>query len=141
MHHAEVSKRKHGLSASIQAATSQPTFLDAAAADIDAAASKAPVVGMHEDHLHSPDGDIYRLVARRVSPDRAQELLTSGAMVVVDDCGCGGYCGLFWPAETERTALAARRPQLKKNRFGWLDEWANEAGTSLLFVNGDVRWT
>ena len=140
-----MSKRKHGLRASIRAATPHPTVRDAAATDIDAAAvaaaPRAPVVGMHEGNLHSPDGDIYRLVARRVSPDRAQELLASGAMVVVDDCGCGGYCGLFWPAASERTDMATRRPQLKRNRFGWLDEWADGAGTSLLFVNGDVRWT
>ncbi len=140
-----MSKRKHGLRASIQAAAPHPTVLDAAAADIDAAAAAAspepPRVGMHGDHLHSPDGDIYRLVARQISPDRAQELLGSGAVVVVDDCGCGGYCGLFWPADAERTDMASRRPQLKKKRFGWLEEWSNEAGRSLLFVNGDVRWT
>ena len=139
-----MSKRKHGLRASIQAATPHPTVLDAAAADIDAAAaaaSQAPVVGIREGHLHSPDGDIYRLVARQISPNRATELLTSGALVVIDDCGCGGYCGLFWPAEAERADLATRRPQLKKKRFGWLEEWATETGTSLLFVNGDVRWT
>lgn len=138
-----VSKRKRGVRASVRAASAVPA----------AAAVSAPVgqpddgrcepgrgPGFHGDHLHGPDRRIYHRVQERITPARAQELLGGGAVMAVDECGCGGYCGLDWPAAAERAELARRPPSVTKRRFGWLEEWQSNAGERLLLQNGDVRW-
>lgn len=96
--------------------------------------------GFHDDHLHGLDGRVYRRASRHIEPVRAQELLRAGAAMAVDDCGCGGHCGLDWPSPSERIELARRPPRLTKRRFGWLDEWQSEDGHSVLLQSGDVRW-
>lgn len=96
--------------------------------------------GYRGDLLHGPDGRVYRRESGRISPGRAQELLAAGAAMAVDDCGCGGFCGLEWPSPAERTDLARRPPALTRRRFGWLEEWRSADGHSLLLQNGDVRW-
>lgn len=96
--------------------------------------------GFHDDHAQAPDGGVYRKHAARVSASRAQELLASGALMAVDDCGCGGYCGLDWPDATERRDLARRPPRLSRRRFGWFEEWHTDTGHRLLVQYGDVRW-
>ena len=60
--------------------------------------------------------------------------------MAVDECGCGGYCGVDWPSPSERTELGLRPPRLAKNRFGWLEEWRSTDGHDLLLQSGDVRW-
>jgi hypothetical protein len=134
-----------GVRASVRAASSVPS---AAAAPTQAHAGEPDAgrcgpgrgAGFHGDHLHGPDHRIYHRSQERITPARAQELLRAGAVMAVDECGCGGYCGLTWPAATERAELARRPPAVTKRRFGWLEEWHSDAGEPVLLQNGDVRW-
>ena len=142
--HAEtVSKRKTGVRASVRAAPVAPSVAAAPAANHEPHAGRCGLrrgAGFHGDHLHGPDHRIYHRLQESITPARAQELLRGGAVMAVDECGCGGYCGLDWPTATERAELARRPPSVTKRRFGWLEEWRNDAGEPLLLHNGDVRW-
>lgn len=148
-----MSKRKNGVRASVRALSS--SVAGSTAADAHGTRGETPLVddggsdveacqvrgaGFHDDHLHDPDARVYRRTSAHIKPNRAQELLRSGAAMAVDDCGCGGYCGLDWPSPPERAELGLRPPRLAKNRLGWLDEWQSADGHELLLQHGDVRW-
>ena len=149
-----MSKRKNGVRASVRALSTSAVRSAVAGAAGTEGGAESPGdgepdaafcredrgAGFHGDHLHGPDGRVYRRTKDHIKPGRAQELLRAGAAMAVDDCGCGGYCGLDWPSLSERTELGQRPPRLAKNRFGWLDEWQSSDGHSLLLQYGDVRW-
>jgi len=152
-HAAEVSKRRNGVRASVRALSSSAETPGsdgvARAGDAGSTADGELVssacradrgAGFHGDHLHGPDGRVYRRTSNQIGPGRAQELLRAGAAMAIDDCGCGGHCGLEWPGPAERIELARRPPRMTKRRFGWLDEWRSGDGHSLVLQNGDVRW-
>jgi hypothetical protein len=86
---------------------------------------------------------VFLRVEGEVTPDRAVEILSRGGPVAVDDCGCGGWCGVAWLSADEiRDLLAAGRPRVnrKKNRGG-LCELVAENGEPALLISGEVRWT
>lgn len=150
-HAGAMSKRKNGVRASVRALSAAAVPADVAGADrgTESSGDGGPAVGFcredrgvgfHGDHLHGPDGRVYRRAKDHIRPNRAQELLQAGAAMAVDVCGCRGYCGLDWPSLSERTELGRRPPRLAKNRFGWLDEWQTDDGHRLLLQYGDVRW-
>lgn len=136
-----MSKRRNGLRASVRAASvvepAAPTPVPPTAGPGCGSGRRS---SFHGDHLHGPDGRSYRRSDDQITPARAQDLLRAGALMVVDDCGCGGYCGLDWPDAAERATLARRPPSLTKRRAGWLEEWHSPEGGRLLLQNGDVRW-
>lgn len=136
-----VSRRKHGVRASVRArarALGVPVPSIEPRRPNDDETVHGP--GFHGDHLHAPDGQVYRQRTDRLTAQQAQELLRAGAPMVIDDCGCGGFCGLEWPDDKERAVLALRPPSLTKKRFGRLEEWISAGGDSLLLQIGDVRW-
>lgn len=142
-HAATVSRRKTGVRASVRAASAMPSAAAAPARADDPDSGRCSPdrgAGFHRDHLHGPGHLIYHRVQEGITPARAQELLRGGAVMAVDECGCGGCCGLDWPTAIERAELARRPPSVTKRRFGWLEEWQNDAGEPLLLQNGDVRW-
>lgn len=136
-----VSKRRNGVRASVRAAA------DARPAPTPVVRSPDPGCGsdrtgrFHGDHLHGADGRIYRRSGDPITPARAQDLLRSGAPMVIDDCGCFGGCGLDWPDAAERAVLARRPPTLTRRRHGHLEEWHDATGRPLLLLQtGGVRW-
>ena len=149
--HAEgVGRRRNGVRASVRALSSSvagATVADAAGRGGDgqpvpdgAACRAERDAGFHDDHLHGPDGRVYRRTGAHITPGRAQDLLRTGAAMAIDDCGCGGYCGLDWASPAECVRLGLRPPRLTRCRFGWLDEWRTADGHGLLVQSGDVRW-
>jgi hypothetical protein len=134
-----VSKRRNGLRASVRAAAVPPPAPVVVPEPVGAGCGSDRAAGFHGDHLHDAGGRTYELVHDDIAPARAQELLRAGALMLIDDCGCRGYCGLEWPDAAERTVLARRPPKITK-RGGSLEEWRSTDGHHLLIQNGDVRW-
>jgi hypothetical protein len=98
--------------------------------------------GSWGEELVDQAGRVFLRVEGEVTPDRAIEILSGGGPVAVDDCGCGGWCGLAWLSADEiRDLLAAGRPHVKrkKNRGG-LCEFVTESGDPALLISGEVPW-
>jgi hypothetical protein len=74
-------------------------------------------------------------------------ILAGGGLVVVDECGCGGYCGLRWLSVDQVSELRAggrprpRRTNKRGRASGWLSEFVAEDGKPVLLISGYVRWS
>jgi hypothetical protein len=96
--------------------------------------------------LVDADGTVHRLVEEEVGSERAVAIMAAGGRVVVDDCGCGGYCGLDWLSDDRVSELrTGGRPQprgtnKRGRRSGWLSEYIAEDGRAVLLISGNVRW-
>ncbi|MFI7588516.1 hypothetical protein ACIB24_15710 [Spongisporangium articulatum] len=95
--------------------------------------------------LLGPDGTWFDRVENEISPGRAVELLTSGAQVAWDACGCGGFCGFIWLDDDSRARLRkAGRPQIggrvKRGQWGVMSHWRSAAGADLIVAEAYVRW-
>jgi hypothetical protein len=92
-----------------------------------------------------PDGIKLRLVAEHATKDEAQALIESGAAVVAEVCGCGGFNGDCTPDWVTHDQLRELRRGLAPELAGrdgvptWIDVWANDHGT-VVFAHGDVSW-
>jgi hypothetical protein len=97
--------------------------------------------GLWGEELVDRSGRVFRRVERAVTPDRAVEILLRGGPVAVDDCGCGGWCGLAWLSADEiRDLLAAGKPHVdRKKGPADLCEFMAEDGEPALLITGGVR--
>jgi len=94
--------------------------------------------------LFDPSGSL--LAARSViDPARAAALVSDGALVAFEGCGCGGFAGGCQPQWADAGSLARLRaagnPRFVKG-YGsptWIDEWSSESG-AVVFLHGDVKW-
>lgn len=78
-----------------------------------------------------------------VTPKKAQELVTEGASVVWEGCGCGGSsgCTAQWIEASIRDGLGSERPRFVKG-YGsptWIDLWEGDGGF-VVYAHGDVEW-
>ena len=90
-----------------------------------------------------PAGKAYRQVVGDLSGALAQLLVSRGALVVWDSCGCGGYCPVDWLDEAQRTALVAGpvpRVRPRDRPEASMSQWRAEDGASLVVLAGPVRW-
>lgn len=103
--------------------------------------------GLYEGELVDAVGRIYHVISDEIGGDRAAAIVAAGGQVVVDECGCGGYCGLEWLSAAQRAELRAKggphpRGSNKRGRpAGWLTELAADDGRPVLLVSGKVRWS
>lgn len=116
--------------------------------------SEAAVTGQHAPRpgrfnaageFFDPDGMRLRPVQGDATPEEAQRLVSAGALVVYESCGCGGWVGSCTPRWVAEASLAALRggpmPRFT-GRYGtptWIDVWANDEST-VVFAHGDVSW-
>lgn len=99
--------------------------------------------GLYPDEFVDKDNRHYVLVTEDVSEERALEAARTGALVVWDTCGCGGYCGMEWfTADDVQRMVASGRPNISrtKRRRGSVSEWHAEDGTVLLLAEDAVAW-
>jgi hypothetical protein len=100
--------------------------------------------GMQPDRTFVDQGGrVFHELHDVVTPAYARELAASGALVVWDSCGCGGYCGFEWlePAAVARLAASGPpNPRSNKRSGGGIAEWVAEDGSSLLLMWGNVGW-
>jgi hypothetical protein len=93
--------------------------------------------------LIAPDGTVFRNADRLLDETEAAQLLTSGAWVAIDDCGCVGYCGLQWRSPSDPIRRMPEVPKAKKNQepFASIEEWRAEDGLSMVLFSGpDFKW-
>jgi len=96
--------------------------------------------------LVDADSRVYLLVEEEVGSERAVAIMAGGGQVVVDECGCGGYCGLDWLSDdrvSELRTVGRPRPRRTNKRgrtSGWLSEYIADSGQPVLLISGDVRW-
>jgi hypothetical protein len=106
----------------------------------------APAPNTHTGSgLLSPDGRTFDRVQREIAPNDAVMLLRSGALVVWDACGCGGYCGFDWLGAARRNALLNADPpriggRARRAQWGSMSHWRCDDGTDLLLAANHVRW-
>lgn len=90
------------------------------------------------------DGELLRLRDEDVTAEEAQRLVTGGALVAFETCGCGGGggCKARWLSDEQLLALRSGSPPRIPDRLHaptWIDVWANEART-VVYAHGDVAW-
>ena len=76
--------------------------------------------------------------------DEAQRLLSGGALVAFERCGCGGGggCTADWLSDEQLVALRSGPPPRFADRLRsptWIDVWTNETRT-VIYAHGDVAW-
>jgi hypothetical protein len=121
----------------------RPTFADIVAEVESAPPPQERSAGYYGDTVVDAAGNVYGLTASDIDAARARELAATGAVVIWDDCGCGGYCGLEWLDAAEVRALVASGPPdilHKKRRRGSIAAYATDDGRPLLYVEDAVRW-
>jgi hypothetical protein len=83
----------------------------------------------------------FRLLDPSISPERALELVRSGADVCWDSCGCGGGCGYEWiDVQGGRSALPDSPPESAMPYDGQIQEWDQENGPPMVLVGGPMKW-
>jgi len=90
-----------------------------------------------------PSGVTYRELTRDISGARVQGLVSRGALVAWDSCGCRGYCPVDWLDESQRAAVVAGpvpRVRPRDRPMASMSEWRAEDGSSLVVLAGPVRW-
>ena len=93
--------------------------------------------------LTDQQGRQYTRVEDAISPERALELASAGAVVVYDACGCGGGCGFDWYTAQDVKEMAASGPPTirdTKRRRGSISEWRSDSGAALLLAEDAVHW-
>ena len=95
--------------------------------------------------LLAPDQRVFDRVQQQIGPTHAVMLLRSGALVVWDACGCGGYCGFDWLGAGRRDALVHAGPpriggRARRGQWGSMSRWRCDDGTDLLLAENHVRW-
>ena len=118
------------------------------AADVRSAPVQPPPrrPGLYGDELVGPEGRVYRQVGQEPTSERAMQIIHGGGQVVVDACGCGGYCGLQWLSAAEVSGLTANglplpgRTRKRRRTGGCLHEFVGADGERVLLLSGDVRW-
>lgn len=99
--------------------------------------------GLYRNEFLDRDDRHYELVGKDVSERRALIAAQSGAQVVWDPCGCGGYCGLEWyTADDVRRMVSSGQPSIsrRKNHQGRISEWYSGDGLTLLLAENWVTW-
>lgn len=87
--------------------------------------------GLYAGFIVDPEHRVFASPVE-LTPERAHQLLSRDASLVVDPCGCGAGCALDWIERTERRKLSERRPA---ERFhGILQEWRGADGAVLIFA-------
>lgn len=92
-----------------------------------------------------PHGLELRLITRDVTGAVAQRLVDAGALVVVEECGCGagpGGCTPWWLDDDQLRKLrggAAPWVTGRNQAPTWIDQWGNDDHV-VVFAHGEVCW-
>jgi hypothetical protein len=111
--------------------------------EVEAVPPAALPAGLSAGVLTDQEGRQYERVDEDITPERALELASAGAIVVHDPCGCGGGCGFDWYTAQDVKDMAVSGPpaiQKGKRRRGTISEWRAESGAALLLAEDAVRW-
>ena len=108
-----------------------------------------PRFGMAVRHaagqFFDPHGLELRLITRDVTGAVAQRLVDAGALVVVEECGCGagpGGCTPWWLDDDQLRKLrggAAPWVTGRNQAPTWIDQWGNDDHV-VVFAHGEVCW-
>lgn len=94
--------------------------------------------------LTDPTGRSWREIEAQISPERARELVSSGAELAWDDCGSRGYAApIEWISREEAAALAVGgTPLLRNNKRhrAELSAWTSDDGSWLVLASMTVKW-
>lgn len=96
----------------------------------------------HAGELFDPSGRLLVLEREDITPQRAQELVSGGALVAHEGCGCGGWAGCQpdWSSSDAVSRLGTCSPSLRGRGVPtWIDLWSSEAG-QVVYLHGDVQW-
>ena len=90
-----------------------------------------------------PQRSTLALEQEDITPKRAQELVSGGAFVAHEGCGCGGWagCQLDWLSSDALSRVrAGSAPSLRgRGMPTWIDVWSSETG-QVVYLHGDVQW-
>ena len=121
----------------------RPSFKDIVeSVEVRPTPEAAPVPGLHGNVLIDAALRRYELVRDDLSAEEAHALAQSGARLVWDSCGCGGYCEVKWfSAEEVRSMASTGPPKLhRKKRHEAIAEMRADDGSCVILVNGDPKW-
>lgn len=98
--------------------------------------------GIYDAGVVDTQGHWYDVTDDDLDDVTAFEMIRAGAVVLVDDCGCGGGCGLQWPTSEQLAALVAAGPirRHKKDSGSYALYRHSESGRPLLLVSEPLRW-
>lgn len=98
--------------------------------------------GIYEAGVVDTLGHWYDRTDEALDDTAALTVIRAGAVVLVDDCGCGGGCGYQWPTVDQLAALVAAGPiqRHKKDAGSYALYRHPESGRPLLLVSEPVRW-
>lgn len=92
-----------------------------------------------------PSGELLQLADEDVAPDIAQRLVDGGALVVMEECGCGGMspgCRPRWLDASDLRRIRGGPEPVFTGAFrapSWIDVWAG-ASTKVVYAHGSVSW-
>jgi hypothetical protein len=121
----------------------KPSFNDIVAEVKAAPKPDVPVKQEPGEVLIAPDGTVFRNADQVLDVDEAIRLLSTGAWIAIDECGCGGYCTPEWHSPT---APIGRTPEVRKTKkhqepFASIEKWISDDGSSMVFFSGpDFTW-
>jgi hypothetical protein len=98
--------------------------------------------GLYSHGAVDADGRWYDRADEELDDAAALEVIRAGAVVLVDDCGCGGGCGYQWPTPDQLAALVAAGPiqRRKKDSGSYALYRRPEPGRQLLLISEPLRW-
>lgn len=126
--------RRHGLRASVRAQTPRPDSL--AVPETDPFRSGPDHQQIMGGRLGQDAAGFVR-VSREVPLARAMELLRGGAGLVIDPCGCGGFCGFDWVGsqELDRVRGIGDTRWRRLLRRSAIEEWRSADDQVLLLLH------
>jgi hypothetical protein len=92
-----------------------------------------------------PSGEVLHLADEDVAPDVAQRLVDAGALVVMEECGCGGMppgCRPRWLDASDLRRIRGGSEPVFTGAYrapSWIDVWAS-ASTKVVYAHGSVSW-
>lgn len=97
--------------------------------------------------LRAPNGAALRRRNARATAAEARHLVSAGALLAFENCGCGGWgrCAPAWIDEPGRARAARVTPRLGRGAAkgtwpSWIDTW-DDGTTTAVYVHGDIVWS
>lgn len=95
--------------------------------------------------LFDPSGRRLILLHEDITPERAREWVSGGALVAYEGCGCGGGTGCqpdWLPSDALARLQSAPAPEFVGGHGAptWIDVWSSDLDLVVVYLHGDVQW-